>query len=72
MVRAISPRRISCKKCGWSRDIPETSDCLIEGFSAFEACPECGNKALNERFLSGPEVRLRFFEDMFRSFLNRK
>lgn len=65
MVRAVSPRQISCKKCGWSRYIPETSDCLHEGFNAFDACPECGNTALNTRFLSGAESLLR-------SFLNRR
>lgn len=65
MVRAVSPRQISCKKCGWSWYIPQTSDCLIEGFNAFEACPECGNTALNTRFLSGAE-------DMLRSLLRRE
>lgn len=61
MVMAIPPRKISCKKCGWSKYIPETSDCLHEGFNAFDACPRCCNRTLNTRFLSGAESLLRSF-----------
>lgn len=50
MVMPIPPRTVSCKQCGWKKNIPQTSDCLQEGLTAFEACLKCGNSDLDVKY----------------------
>lgn len=54
MPISLPARRLRCPACGWHKTLGPRGDVLVAGVNHFDACPQCGDKALEEHEIGEP------------------